>query len=49
MTDIQKQEKCKRCGYEWPRRSVLPPKACPACKSYRWNVPLRTKKPKAAK
>ena len=30
-------KKCKRCGHSWePRRKN--PKACPSCKSYRWNA-----------
>jgi DNA-directed RNA polymerase subunit RPC12/RpoP len=29
---------CLRCGYEWPQRYDHTPRACPACKSYRWNV-----------
>ena len=28
--------KCKICGHEWIGR-VENPKACPLCKSYKWN------------
>ena len=28
---------CKRCGHKWRPRTLLV-KACPSCKSYRWNV-----------
>lgn len=35
---------CKRCDYEWDSRSEFP-KACPACKSYRWAVPVDYKAP----
>ncbi len=28
---------CQRCGYQWEPRN-LNPKACPSCKSYRWNL-----------
>ena len=30
---------CLRCGYEWPQRYDHTPRACPACKSYRFNIP----------
>ena len=29
--------KCKRCGYVWTGTKDTDPKACPRCKSYRWN------------
>ena len=27
---------CKKCGYEWESKQDNP-KACPRCKSYRWE------------
>jgi DNA-directed RNA polymerase subunit RPC12/RpoP len=30
---------CLRCGYEWPQRYDHTPRACPACKTYKFNVP----------
>ena len=38
------KHKCKRCGYEWTGTKETPPKACPACKSYRWQEPKRETK-----
>jgi DNA-directed RNA polymerase subunit RPC12/RpoP len=35
---------CLRCGHEWESRTTDKPKACPACKSYRWNKERETKK-----
>lgn len=32
---------CKHCGYTWTPRIETEPKACPRCKSQRWNEPLR--------
>lgn len=30
-------ERCEKCKHEWlPREKI--PKACPRCKSYRWNT-----------
>ncbi len=34
-----KKVKCLRCGHKWTPRVEGRPKACPACKSYRWNKP----------
>jgi len=31
-----KELKCKRCGYIWKSKLVLP-KQCPRCKRYDWN------------
>jgi hypothetical protein len=31
-------KQCLRCGHEWEARMLQSPKACPACKSYKWNV-----------
>ena len=30
--------KCKRCGYEWPQKYERKPKACPYCKSHKWQI-----------
>jgi predicted Zn-ribbon and HTH transcriptional regulator len=32
---------CKHCGYTWQPRIETDPRACPRCKSPRWNEPLR--------
>ena len=29
---------CLRCGYNWDGKKHNP-KACPKCKSYKWNLP----------
>lgn len=34
---MEQKKQCKRCGYFWVPRSKKVPKACPFCKSYRWN------------
>jgi predicted Zn-ribbon and HTH transcriptional regulator len=31
---------CRRCGHQWLAR-VAKPRACPACKSYRYDRPLK--------
>lgn len=39
---------CQRCGYAWHSRATgytHTPKQCPACKSYRWDVPLKIHAP----
>jgi predicted Zn-ribbon and HTH transcriptional regulator len=36
---------CKRCGYEWESRYAHPPRACPKCKSYRWALPVKERRP----
>lgn len=36
------KHKCLRCGYEWEGKKDT--KQCPACKSYRWNVPRKEEK-----
>lgn len=41
MTIIKKEVcicKCNKCGYEWQTRTEKIPKACPNCKSMRWNA-----------
>ena len=35
--EAKKNHKCERCGYQWTSFK-LNPKACPACKSYRWKI-----------
>jgi|GEM_PF-5650000 len=30
---------CLRCGNEWFPRSTRRPKACPRCRSLKWDVP----------
>lgn len=30
---------CTRCGYTWEPKRGVPPKVCPKCKSYKWNIP----------
>ena len=37
------KHKCLKCGYEWESKLEMP-KACPACKSYRFNEESRIKK-----
>lgn len=32
-----KKLKCNRCGLEWTPRVSHVPRACPKCKSYKWN------------
>ena len=32
---------CKHCGYAWTPRIETEPKACPKCKSPRWNEEKR--------
>jgi hypothetical protein len=32
---------CKHCGYTWTPRIETEPRACPKCKSPRWNEELR--------
>ena len=34
---------CLRCGHEWDSRTPDKPKCCPACKSYRWDMPRQDK------
>lgn len=34
--------KCLRCSYEWESQGPTP-KACPRCKSYKWNVAKKVK------
>lgn len=34
------QHTCKRCGYTWESKKEKP-KACPNCKSYRFDVPKK--------
>ena len=36
--DSQKR-KCLVCGNKWTSRTQALPKACPGCKSYKWNSP----------
>lgn len=36
--------KCKRCGHEWDGRNKGKPKCCPACKSYRFDQPIKEAK-----
>jgi predicted Zn-ribbon and HTH transcriptional regulator len=33
--------KCKRCGHEWDGRTKAAPKACPKCKSYKFDQPIK--------
>ena len=40
--------KCKRCGYKW-KPLVEKPLQCPACKSYRWNLPYKNIKKRNSK
>jgi len=35
---------CKRCGHKWESATDRRPKACPACKSYRWDKAKREAK-----
>ena len=35
--DIMEKLKCKKCGYEWPKRLETDPKECPDCKSRGWK------------
>lgn len=37
-----RKNKCLRCEYEWEGR-IKTPKACPYCKSMKWNVPKKEK------
>ena len=32
--------KCKRCGWEWYKRTVSPAQ-CPHCKSLKWQTPKK--------
>jgi len=32
---------CERCGLNWFPKSVKTPKVCPACKSKKWDTPLK--------
>lgn len=32
-------KECTRCGYVWEPKKGVPPKVCPKCKSYKWNIP----------
>jgi len=32
---------CLHCGYTWTPRIETEPRACPRCKSPRWNEPKR--------
>ena len=34
-------KKCLHCGYTWTPRIETEPKACPKCKSPRWNEEKR--------
>ena len=36
--DLQMKDKCKRCGWEWLRRTTFDPKVCPACHSPYWKT-----------
>ena len=38
---------CKHCAYVWRPRSEKKPRACPNCKSYRWEMPKRKPKKEA--
>jgi len=41
---------CKHCGYTWTPRIETEPKACPSCKSMRWNqAPRKGGRPKENK
>lgn len=33
---MNRVKKCKQCGYSWMARKSRP-KACPECKSRKWN------------
>ena len=35
------KKKCLHCGYQWTPRIETEPKACPKCKSPRWNEEKR--------
>jgi predicted Zn-ribbon and HTH transcriptional regulator len=38
---------CLHCGYQWTPRIETEPKACPRCKSPRWNeAPRKGGRPK---
>jgi len=39
---------CLKCGYTWESRAEKP-RACPACKMYRWDEPKAVKKGRKAK
>jgi rubrerythrin len=43
MEETEKKEfVCLRCGYKWvSRKTKEPPRACPYCKSFKWNVPKK--------
>lgn len=30
---------CKRCGHQWTGRLDAKPKACPRCRSYKYDQP----------
>ena len=32
---------CTRCGHTWTPRITRRPKCCPACRSYRFDKPLK--------
>lgn len=36
---------CVRCGHGWESRIAEKPRACPSCKSYKWETPKKDKLP----
>ena len=38
IQESKEKIKCEKCGYIWKPRKIGKPVACPACKSYRWEV-----------
>lgn len=37
---------CKRCGHKWASRIEKKPRACPNCKSYKWDLERGMHRPK---
>jgi len=38
---------CLLCGHKWLPRSLERPRVCPTCKSSRWDVGKRPRKPRS--
>lgn len=41
ITEVLRQQFCRRCGYRWLPRQVSSPVRCPACKSPYWHRPRK--------
>lgn len=41
ITEVLRQQYCRRCGYRWLPRQVARPVRCPACKSPYWHRPRK--------